>query len=80
MVVDDELGKLKKFRDFLRLEDKEVYDDLLNQCKLYATYAGSMVSPVKEVPLIISMLFDQHKRLMELENLIKLRVQKSEAE
>ena len=71
MVVDDELGKLKRFRDILRLEDKEVYDDLLNQCKLYATYVGSMASPVKEVPLIISMLFGQHKRLMELEKRVR---------
>ena len=71
VVVDDELGKLKRFRDFLRLEDKEVYDDLLNQCKLYATYAGSMVSPVKEIPLIIAMLFGQHKRLMELEKRVR---------
>ena len=71
MVVDYELEKLKRFQDFLRSEDKEVYNDLLNQCKLYATYAGSMASPIKEVPLIISMLFGQHKRLMELEKRIK---------
>jgi len=67
MVVEDELGRLKRFRMFLRSEDKEVFDDLLNQCRLYASYAGSMASPVKEIPLIISILFGQHKRLMELE-------------
>jgi hypothetical protein len=67
MVVEDELGRLKRFREFLRSEDKEVFDDLLNQCRLYASYAGTMASPVKEIPLIMSMLFGQHKRLMELE-------------
>ena len=67
MVVEDELGRLKRFRGFLRSEDKEVFDDLMNQCRLYASYASSMASPVKEVPLIMSMLFGQHKRLMELE-------------
>jgi hypothetical protein len=71
MIVEDELGKLKRFRAFLRSEDKEVFDDLLNQCRLYASYASSMASPVKEIPLIISMLFGQHKRIMELENRIK---------
>jgi hypothetical protein len=30
-----------------------------------------MASPVKEIPVIISMLFGQHKRLMELERRIK---------
>ena len=67
MVVEDELGRLKRFREFLRSEDKEVFDDLLNQCRLYASYASTMASPVKEIPLIMSMLFGQHKRLMELE-------------
>jgi len=71
MIVEDELGKLRKFREFLRSEDKEIFDDLLNQCRLYASYAGSMASPVKEIPLIISMLFGQHKQLMELEKSIK---------
>jgi hypothetical protein len=70
MIVEDELGKLKRFREFLRSQDKEVFDDLLNQCRLYASYAGSMTSPVREVPLIISILFAQHKRLMELEERI----------
>lgn len=70
MIVDDELDKLKRFRQHLRTEDKAIYDDLLNQCRLYASHAGSMASPVKEIPLIVSMLFGQHKRLMELEKRI----------
>jgi len=71
MIVEDELAKLKRFREFLRSEDKEVFDDLLNQCRLYASYASSTASPLKEIPLIISILFGQHKRLMELEKNIK---------
>jgi len=71
MVVEDELRRLKRFREFLRSEDKVVFDDLMNQCRLYASYAGSMASPVKEVPLMLSMLFGQHKRLMELERRTK---------
>jgi hypothetical protein len=71
MVVDGELEKLKRFRAFLRSEDREVFDDLLNQCRLYASSAGTMASPVKEIPLLISMLFGQHKRLVKLEKRIK---------
>ena len=78
MVVEEKLGKMKKFREFLRSEDKEVFDDLLNQCRLYASYAGTMASPVKEIPLIVSMLFGQHKRLMELEKKIKSDAQNTE--
>ena len=70
IVVESELAKLQKFRVFLRSEDKPVFDDLLNQARLYASYASTMASPVKEVPLLMSMLFGQHKRLMELEKKI----------
>ena len=67
MVVEDEIERLKKFRDSLRLEDKKIFEDLLDQCRLYASAASSLASPVKEVPLIISILFAHHKKLTELE-------------
>jgi hypothetical protein len=67
MVVEAEIEKLKKFRDSLRLEDKLIFEDLLNQCKLYASAASSLASPVKEVPLILSILFAHQKKLSELE-------------
>ena len=63
----DGLEHVKRFRAHLRSEDKEVFDDLMNQCSLYASYASSIASPVKEVPFFISLLFGQHKRIMELE-------------
>ena len=71
MVVEAELEKFKKFRDSLSLEDRVVFEDLVNQCKLYASAASTLASPVKEVPLIISMLFAQHKKITELEARLK---------
>ena len=70
MVVEAEIAKLRKFQEFLRTEDKLVFQDLLNQCKLYAPYASTMASTIKEVPLFISMLFGQHKKIIELEKKI----------
>jgi hypothetical protein len=70
MIVEVELGKLRRFREFLSVEDKAVFDDLLNQCRLYASYASTMASPFNETPRIISMLLAQHKRLIELEKKI----------
>ena len=67
MVVEAEVEKLKKFQDSLRLDDKLVFEDLLNQCKLYASAASALASPVKEMPLIVSILFAHHKKLAELE-------------
>jgi hypothetical protein len=67
IVVEDEVEKLKKFRNSLRLEDKLIFEDLLNQCKLYASAASALASPIKEIPLILSILFAHHKKLTELE-------------
>ncbi len=67
MVVEAEMERMKHFEEFLRSEDKIIFEDLMNQCKLYASYASTLASPVKEVPLIISMLFAHHKMLWKHE-------------
>jgi len=67
IVVEQKIAELSRFKQFLRPEDRAVFDDLLSQCKLYAAEAGLLASPVKEVPLFLSMIFAQHKRLAELE-------------
>ncbi len=65
--MNDEIEQIGRFKQFLRIEDKEIFDDLLRQCKHYAPYASTMASVVKEVPLMFSMLFGQHKMIFELE-------------
>ena len=67
LIVNDEIERIGRFKSFLRVEDKEIFDDLLRQCKHYAPYASTMASVVKEVPLMFSMLFGQHKMIWELE-------------
>jgi len=67
VVVEQKITELSRFKQFLRSEDRAVFDDLLTQCKLYAGEAGALASPVKEVPLLLSMIFAHHKKLAELE-------------
>jgi len=67
IIVEQKTAKLSRFKRFLRSEDRVVFDDLLGQCKLYAAEAGTLASPVKEVPLLLSMIFAHHKKLAELE-------------
>jgi hypothetical protein len=70
IIVEQEITRLNRFKQFLRPEDRVVFDDLLTQCRLYAADAGLLASPVKEVPLLLSMIFAQHKKLAELEKRI----------
>jgi hypothetical protein len=67
IIVEQKLAELSRFNQFLRPEDRAIFEDLLNQCKLYAPQAGVLASSVEEVPLLLSMVFAQHKRLTELE-------------
>ena len=67
MVVEAEVEKLKRFKEFLGQEDKVIFEDMLNRCRLLASAASVMASPQKQIPLIISMLFAHHKKLAELE-------------
>lgn len=73
MVVEAEVEKLKRFQEFLRQEDKTMFEDMLDQCKLLASAASVMASPIKQVPLIISILFAHHKKLTELEKRLEAR-------
>jgi len=66
VVVEQKIAELTRFRQFLRPEERAVFDDLLNQCKLYAV-GEVFTSPVKEMSLLFWMIFAQHKKLMELE-------------
>ena len=67
IVVDQKLAELSRFKHFLRAEDRVIFDDLLIQCKLYASEAGTLASPVREVLLLLSMIFAHHKKLVELQ-------------
>jgi hypothetical protein len=69
--LNEELTRLARFRQFLRPEDRIVFDGLTAQCRLYASEAGVLASTVKEASLLFSTIFAQHKRLMELEKHIK---------
>ena len=73
IVVEEELDRMNKFKQALRSEDRIIFTDLLDQCKLYASAAGTLASPVKEFPLLLSMLFVHHKKLAELEKRMKER-------
>jgi hypothetical protein len=67
VIVEQKIAELSRFKQFLRPEDRAVFDDLITQCKLYAAEIEVFASPVKEMSLLFSMIFAQHKRLIELE-------------
>jgi hypothetical protein len=67
IILEQKLAELSRFKQFLRGEDREVFDDLVSQCRLYAAGGEVFTSPVKEMSLLFWTIFAQHKRLTELE-------------
>jgi hypothetical protein len=67
VIVEQKIAELSRFKQFLRPEDRVVFDDLLAQCRLYAVGGEVFASPVREMSLLFWMIFAQHKRLVELE-------------
>ena len=71
IIIDQELAKLNKFKQFLRTEDQIVFEDPLNECRLYAPAAEVLASSVKEFPLLLAMFFVHRRRIIELERRMK---------
>ncbi len=69
--MEAEIERLKKFQDSLRLEGKVIFEGLLNQSKQNVSVARCVTSSVKEMRLIISILFAHQKKLAELEKRIR---------
>jgi hypothetical protein len=67
IILEQKLAELSRFKQFLRGEDRAVFDDLVSQCRLYGAGGEVFASPLKEMSLLFSMIFAQHKRLTELE-------------
>jgi hypothetical protein len=66
MAIDIEIAKWKPFRDALRKRDKEICKNMLLRSKLYASAGGMAVRPIVLEAMFMSILLDQHKRLLEL--------------
>jgi hypothetical protein len=66
VAIDIEIAKWKTFRDALRKPERDIFEDMLLRSKLYASAAGIAVRPVVLEAMIMSILLDHHKRLLEL--------------
>jgi hypothetical protein len=65
-MVEEVAHRWVRFREALRKSDREVFDDLLNQCRLYASAAGAAVLPTGPEALFLSILFSHHKALRRI--------------
>ena len=67
MALEDEVRRWKGFSKALRVEDKEIFEALMDACRLYASAGSNATQPILFEPMIISILIFQQKKLQRLE-------------
>jgi len=64
--LEGEIAKWEGFKKALRAGDAEVFDNMMNACRMYAS-AGSMATrPVLFEAMVMSTLLDQGKAIVEI--------------
>lgn len=55
----------------MRIDERAIFDDLLDECRRRASAAGAAALPVKTEGMFLSLLFSHHKSLKELQGKIE---------
>jgi hypothetical protein len=74
--LEREIEGWKKFRRALRKEDQQVFDQLFEKARLHIKVGGSASRPWPFEAILISMLLEQEKAVVELRSKIKVYEEK----
>ena len=66
MALDHEVQRWSSFARALRKEDREVFEQLIDICRNYASAGSNATRPVLFEPMVLSILLDQQKTLHRL--------------
>ena len=72
MALEGEINRWSGFARALRKPDREAFDELMDMCRTYASESGNATNPIVFEPMIISILLGQQKRLLKLEQELKV--------
>jgi hypothetical protein len=66
IILGEELKRWERFQDALRIDERDVFQDLMDECRRHASAAGAGCFPAKTEGMFLSILFAHHKALKEL--------------
>ena len=75
-ILDQEIQGWSKFRRALRKEDQEVFDSLFEKARLHVEAGDNAARPWPFETILISILLEQEKALVELRKKIERRMEK----
>jgi len=71
LALEEEIKAWKGFQDALRAPDREIFENLLDQCRLYASAGSMAVRPKIIEAMFMTALFAHHKMLKELSSIVQ---------
>jgi len=71
IMLEEELKRWERFRDFLRIDERAVFEDMMDECRRHASAAGAACFPSKTEGMFLSILFAHRKALKELQDKIE---------
>jgi len=71
IALEEELKRWKRFRDALRIDERTIFEDLMDECRRRASETGAAALPTKTEGMFLSLLFSHHKSLKELRDKIE---------
>jgi len=74
IILEEELKRWERFRDFLRIDEREVFQDLMDECRRCASAAGAGSFPSKTEGMFLSIL---RERIEHINNLLEKGVSKT---
>jgi len=66
IILEEELKRWGRFREALRIDKREVFQDMMDECRRHASAAGAACIPSKSEAMFLSLLFAHHRSLSEL--------------
>ncbi len=71
MVIHEQESQWRKFREALRKEDQEIFDELFRAPKIHLAACAYSVNPIPFENIVMSMLLEERKRTVALEQKLK---------
>ncbi len=64
--LEGEVATWEGFKKALRMRDAEAFDRMMNACRLHASAASMATRPVLFEAMVMSIILEQEKAIMEL--------------
>ncbi len=69
IALEEEIRRWKGFTQALRSDDREVFEQLMDACRSYASAGSNSTRPVLFEPMAMSILLSQQRRINKLEKM-----------